>query len=97
MNFSDSITQSGGLVRYSPSGNFVAIAKSFDVKIFETNSLRPFVTHSFADLVSEVQWSNDGDLILIGIKKRGLAFAKSIHNPEWTCRIDEGLAGLAFC
>lgn len=54
MNFSDSIAQSGGLVRYSPNGNFVAIAKSFDLKIFETNSLWPLVTLLFADLVSEV-------------------------------------------
>jgi hypothetical protein len=36
-------------------------------------------------------------LILVGVEKRGLAFAKSVHDPEWTCRIDEGLAGLAHC
>jgi hypothetical protein len=118
MNFSDSILQSGGFVKYSPTGDLVAIAKAFDVKvskstlirkifspdtvfvsrkIFETSTLRPLTTHSFADLVSQLEWSPDGDLILIGVEKRGLAFAKSAHDPDWTCRIDEGLAGLAHC
>jgi WD40 repeat protein len=108
MNFSDSIQQSGGLVKYSPNGAFVAIAKAFDVKVsytstltyfklFETQSLKPLVTHSFSDLVSQIEWSKDGNLILIGVEKRGLAFAKSVHDPDWTCRVDEGLAGLAFC
>lgn len=36
-------------------------------------------------------------MILIGVEKRGLAFAKSVQDADWTCRIDEGLAGLAHC
>lgn len=48
-------------------------------------------------MVSHIEWSPDGSLILVGVEKRGLAFAKSVHDPEWTCRIDEGLAGLVHC
>lgn len=33
MNFSDLIAHSGSLVRYSPSGELVAIAKNFEVKV----------------------------------------------------------------
>lgn len=33
MNFSDSIQQTGGLVKYSPNGALTAIAKAFDVKV----------------------------------------------------------------
>jgi len=97
MNFSDSIPQSSGIVEYSPNGNLVAIAKAFEVKVFETANLRPLHTFSFADLVSHLEWSPDCNLILVGIAKRGMAFVKSVHDPEWNCKIDEGMAGLAYC
>lgn len=29
--------------------------------------------------------------------KRGLAFAKSLHDNDWQCKIDEGMAGMASC
>ena len=41
MNFSDYFPQSGGLVKYSlTSGDLVAVAKNFEVQIYETNTLR---------------------------------------------------------
>ncbi len=33
MNFSDLIQQSSGLVKYSPTGDLVAVAKNFEVKV----------------------------------------------------------------
>ncbi len=33
MNFSDLIQQSSGLVRYTPAGDLVAVAKNFEVKV----------------------------------------------------------------
>lgn len=33
MNFSDFISQSNGLVKYSPNGDLVAVAKTFEVKV----------------------------------------------------------------
>ncbi len=33
MNFSDFISQSSGLVKYSPNGDLVAVAKTFEVKV----------------------------------------------------------------
>ena len=47
--------------------------------------------------MSHLQWSSDGQFVLIGIQKRAQAFVKSISDPEWQCKIDEGLAGLVNC
>jgi hypothetical protein len=33
MNFSDYISQTNDIVKYSPSGDLVAIAKTFEVKV----------------------------------------------------------------
>ena len=48
-------------------------------------------------MVSSLQWSPDGIYILIGVEKRAQAFVKSINDPEWQCKIVEGLAGMANC
>jgi hypothetical protein len=34
---------------------------------------------------------------MIGIVKRGLVIVKSLHDNDWQCKIDEGMAGLASC
>lgn len=33
----------------------------------------------------------------MGVHKRGVAFARNIYDPTWSCKVDEGLAGLAHC
>jgi len=43
-----------------------------------------------------MEWSRDSHFILVGIAKRGVAFVKSMSDPNWDCKIDEGMAGLAF-
>jgi hypothetical protein len=50
--------------------------------------------YSFIDVVSHLEWSHDSNLIMIGIGKRSLVFVKSLHDPDWQCKIDEGMAGL---
>ena len=51
---------------------------------------------TFVDLVTQVEWSPvDGSLLLVAVGKRSLVFVKSLHDPDWQCKIDEGIAGLA--
>ena len=98
MNFSDYFAQTSNLVRYQAGGgDLIAIAKNFDVQILDTNTLRVINRYQFLDLVSHLEWSPDGEFILIGVEKRGQAFVKNIRDNEWQCKIDEGLAGLANC
>lgn len=51
--------------------------------------------YSFVDLVTQVEWSADGGLVLVAVGKRSLVFVKNLHDADWQCKIDEGLAGLA--
>lgn len=97
MNFSDSLPQNGGLVVYSFDSAFVAVAKAFEVKIFETNTLRPITTFQFVDISTSVEWSKDSQFILVGVHKRGVAFVRNIQDPTWNCKIDEGINGLSYC
>ena len=52
--------------------------------------------YSFIDVVSHLEWSYDSNLILIGIQKRSILFVKSLHDQDWQCKIDEGMAGLSY-
>jgi WD40 repeat protein len=52
--------------------------------------------YSFVDIVTQVEWSPDGSLILVAIGKRSLVHVKSLTEEDWQCKIDEGIAGLAY-
>jgi len=52
--------------------------------------------YSFVDIVTQVEWSPDGSLILVAIGKRSLIHVKSLTEEDWQCKIDEGIAGLAY-
>lgn len=41
-----------------------------------------------------IEWSSDGNYVLSAMFKRALVQVWSIEDPEWTCRLTEGLAGL---
>ena len=51
----------------------------------------------FLDVISQITWSDDSNMILVGIHKRGVAFARNVYDSVWSCKIDEGLAGMAYC
>jgi hypothetical protein len=34
-------------------------------------------------------------MILVAIGKRSLVYVKSLHDADWNCKVDEGIAGLA--
>jgi hypothetical protein len=53
--------------------------------------------YEFVDIVSHLEWSPDGVYLLIGIAKRAQAFVRSMEEPDWNCKIDEGLAGMVNC
>lgn len=86
------------MVKYqSVNGDLVAVAKNFEVFIYETNTLSRINHYQFTDVVSHLEWSPDGIYILVGIAKRAQAFVKSVSDKDWQCKIDEGLAGMINC
>jgi WD40 repeat protein len=51
---------------------------------------------SCVDKISSVEWAPDSEYILCGLYKRPMVQAWSLSQPDWTCKIDEGPAGIAY-
>ena len=63
--------------------------------MFEADGLRPIQSFTFVDIVSHLQWAPNSSLILVTIAKRNLCYVRNIYEPDWNCKIDEGLSGLS--
>lgn len=48
------------------------------------------------DKISYIEWALDSEYILCGLYKKPMIQAWSLAQPEWTCKIDEGPAGIAY-
>ena len=51
---------------------------------------------SCVDKISSLEWAPDSEYILCGLYKRPMVQAWSLSQPDWTCKIDEGPAGIAY-
>ncbi|BBG98194.1 Transducin/WD40 repeat-like superfamily protein [Prunus dulcis] len=51
---------------------------------------------SCLDKISYIEWAIDSEYILCGLYKRPMIQAWSLAQPEWTCKIDEGPAGIGY-
>lgn len=51
---------------------------------------------SCLDKISYIEWAQDSEYILCGLYRRPMIQAWSLTQPEWTCKIDEGPAGIAY-
>ena len=72
MNFSDYFPLSSELIKYqNPQTELVAVAKNFEVQVMETGTLRVVFKYEFTDIVTHLEWSPDGQFILIGVAKKG--------------------------
>lgn len=94
MNFSELYRQSNKLCEFSPSGDFLAIACHY--KLIIRNVTTSQIEHLFSclDAIEFIQWSSDSTLILCGMFKRNMVQVWSLLYHDWTCKIDEGSAGL---
>jgi WD40 repeat protein len=94
MNFSELFKQSNQLCRFSPDGSHVASCSSYRLVVRDVDTLQ--ITHLYTclDAIQYLEWSPDSLFILCGMYKRGLVQVWSLEQPDWTCKIDEGSAGL---
>ena len=55
------------------------------------------VVHLFSclDKIQHIAWAADSDYLLCGLYRRAMVQAWSVQQPDWTCKIDEGPAGIA--
>ena len=94
MNFSIPIKYTG-ISEYSHYNKFFCLIKNTELHIYSTTELNFIQKFSFNDQISNIEWSPDCNLILVTFLKQGVCEVKSLDSPDWICKIDEGVAGMA--
>ena len=98
VDFSDVFKQSSKLVAWSPDGTLVAAAVGQRLAIRlpdpATRTLQIVHLHMNKETIEHIEWSCDGQYVLCAMYAKGLVQIWSIDDPDWTCRINEGIAGL---
>lgn len=94
MNFSELFKQTNQLSRFSPNGKYLGSCVQYRLLVRDVKTLQILQLYTCLDVVQHVEWSSDSLYILCGMLKRGLVQVWSLEKPDWTCKIDEGLAGL---
>lgn len=95
MEFTEPFKQTGPCC-FSPNARFLAVASEYRLVIRNVLSLKVEHLFSCLDKISYIEWAADSEYILCGLHKKPLIQAWSLTQPDWTCKIDEGLAGIAY-
>lgn len=94
MNFSELFKQSNQLCKFSPDAKYLANAIQYRLIVRDVKTFQILHLYTCLDAIQLLEWSPDSQFILCGMFKRGLVQVWSLEQPEWTCKIDEGSAGL---
>ena len=92
MDFSDVLA--GQRAVLSPDGTMLAAIDKYSVVVRDATSLEIVARLTCLDAVSQALWSPDSAFLLCAQHKRKLVQVFSLHDPDWSCKIDEGVAGL---
>lgn len=95
MEFTELFKQTGPYA-FSPNARFLAVAVDYRLVIRDVLSLKVVQLFSCLDKITYIEWAPDSEYILCGLYKRPMIQAWSLTQPEWTCKIDEGPAGVAY-
>jgi len=93
MDFSEP-HRTGPPPRWSPNGRYVAAAVENRLAVRDAENLA-VVVHLFSclDAVEALEWSPDSVHLMAIMHKRAMLQIWSLHDPAWTCKVDEGPAG----
>lgn len=95
VDFSDKAPFSGpSLPCFSPNGKYVALAQDYRLVVREVDTLAVVGLHSCLDRIESLSWSPNGDMVLCLMPNRGTVQVFNVEDPEWSCSITEGLAGI---
>ena len=84
-----------GNIAFSPDSNYFAISKGIQLVVYSIQNLKPVKIYTFIDFIEDIKWSNNNQLILIGIYKRNRCEIRNIQNDNYLCTIDEGIQGMS--
>ena len=99
--FSELLEQSGGLVQFSPlcetspsAPAYIASVSGNRLTIRDAQSLQSTQVFSCIDKVDRMEWSPDGLYVACILLMRAAVQVFCVADTKWTCRINEGVAGL---
>jgi len=78
----------------SPNGQLIASIDKYNVCVRDAESLDVVARFVCLDAITQLLWSPDSEYILCAQNRRKIVQVWSITDPEWTCKIDETIAGL---
>lgn len=81
---------------FSPNARYLAVSVDYRLVIRDVLTLKVVQLFSCLDKISYIEWALDSEYILCGLYKRPMIQAWSLTQPEWTCKIDEGPAGISY-
>lgn len=94
MDFSQSFRCSGPHPAFSPNGRHVATAVGHRLIIRDSETLRVLQLYACLDSIDAIEWSPGSNYVMCGVFSRGLIQIWSVDSSEWSCKIDEGPAGV---
>ncbi|CAA2997769.1 WD repeat-containing WRAP73 [Olea europaea subsp. europaea] len=95
MEFTEAYKQAGPCA-FSPNARFLAVAVDYRLVIRDVLTFKVVQLFSCLDKITYIEWALDSEYILCGLYKRPMIQAWSLAQPEWTCKIDEGSAGISY-
>ena len=78
---------------YSPSGLHLATVSGIKVTIRDSKSLRSVQIFQCIDKPDKMEFSPDSSYLFCAFLSRGAIQCFAINDPEWKCRINEGVSG----
>ncbi|CAG8698597.1 11479_t:CDS:10, partial [Ambispora leptoticha] len=94
MDFSELYKQSQYLSRFSPNGQYIASAFKQKLAFREASSLQILSIHTSTDLIENIAWSADSELLITTSYKAGIINIWSVSDEKWSAKIEEGTVGL---
>ena len=95
LTFSNKRKYSGNIC-FSPDSKFFAISKGVQLIVYSTEILKPVKRYQFIDYIQDIKWSNNNQLILIGLYKRNRCEIRNLFDDNYICTIDEGIQGMSY-
>eukprot|EP00053_Salpingoeca_punica_P023564 m.10687 g.10687 ORF g.10687 m.10687 type:complete len:438 (-) comp5286_c0_seq1:359-1672(-) len=93
MEFSD-ILRAAGPIALSPNGQLLAVCVDNQLNIRHVDSLQTEHMRVCKETIQHVEFAADSVHILCAMFNHSLVQAFSLVDPDWTCQITEGAAGL---
>jgi len=81
--------------QWAPDGRHLASVAQNRVLVRDATILNLVQVYVCKDKVDRIEWSPDSVYILAELSKQGIVQVFSTADAEWSCRIDEGLGGVA--